>query len=146
MDSYPRSPASRSARGFTLVEALVALLVLAIGLLGVAGMQLKSLQSAHAGYQRAIASLAAQDAVEILWSGVDMTSSTCPPISLLEKRQWVTRWQTFLPSLQKPIASDPTEDCTYDIRVEWNEQRFGDVESSPVFTYRARLPKGTAGS
>ena len=39
-------------RGFSLVEALIALVVLSIGLIGVAAMQLKALQSANAGYQR----------------------------------------------------------------------------------------------
>ncbi|MBF7055111.1 prepilin-type N-terminal cleavage/methylation domain-containing protein, partial [Halomonas sp. KAO] len=54
-----------SNRGFTLVEALVALVVLSIGLLGVAAMQMKALQGAHIGYQRALASIIAIDAQEL---------------------------------------------------------------------------------
>lgn len=141
MGNYPDIMVSRHAiRGFTLTEALVAILVLSIGLLGVAGMQLKALQSAHAGYQRAIASLAAQDAVELLWSGAG--SNVCPPISLLESKQWVTRWQAFLPELEGPIATGPNDDCAYDIKIKWNEQRFDD-EAVPTFLYKVRLPKGT---
>ena len=57
-----------SQRGFSLLEALIALVVLSIGLIGVAAMQLKALQSANAGYQRSVASVAAVDAQERLWA------------------------------------------------------------------------------
>lgn len=57
-----------SQRGFSLVEALIALLVLSLGLVGVAAMQLKALQSASLGYQRSVASVAAVDAQERLWA------------------------------------------------------------------------------
>jgi len=48
-----RAPASRAARGVTLLEVLVAILVLSIGLLGVAGMQAASLRYAQGGWVRA---------------------------------------------------------------------------------------------
>ncbi|MCH4811662.1 type IV pilus modification protein PilV [Vreelandella neptunia] len=57
-------------RGFSLIEALIALVVLSIGLIGVAAMQLKALQSANAGYQRSVASVAAVDAQERLWANL----------------------------------------------------------------------------
>lgn len=36
--------------GFSLIEALIALVILAFGLIGVAAMQITALQSASAGY------------------------------------------------------------------------------------------------
>jgi type IV pilus assembly protein PilV len=50
-----------AARGFTLIESLVALLVLSIGLLGVAAMQLASLQANNGAFQRTQATFLAQD-------------------------------------------------------------------------------------
>jgi type IV pilus assembly protein PilV len=47
--------------GFTLIEALVALLVLSVGLLGVAAMQLSSLQANNGAFQRTQATFLAQD-------------------------------------------------------------------------------------
>ncbi len=69
--------------GFTLVEALVALVVLAVGVLGLASMQLKAMQGAHVSYQRSVATMAAQDIVERLWiqlgmQGVGSYPLTCP--------------------------------------------------------------------
>jgi type IV pilus assembly protein PilV len=52
------------ARGFTLVEALVTLLVLSIGLLGVAAMQLASLRSNHSASLRSQATLLAYEIVD----------------------------------------------------------------------------------
>ena len=51
-------------RGFTLIEALVALVVLSIGLLGVAALQLASLQANYGASQRTQATFLAQDIVD----------------------------------------------------------------------------------
>src|SRR5262249_56408603 len=60
-----RNPSrSRRARGFTLIEALVALLVLSIGLLGVAALQLTSLRSNPSSSFRSQATLLAYDVVD----------------------------------------------------------------------------------
>ncbi|GAB2778362.1 hypothetical protein GCM10027040_00740 [Halomonas shantousis] len=134
-----------AVQGFTLIEALVALLVLSVGLLGIAGMQLKALQSAHAGYQRSIASLAAQDAVELLWSKVDFSKDICPEASIItDGKIWVNTWEKFLPGLNpNPIPNPPASDesCIYTIEVKWDEGRFGEGESTS-FKYVAHLPKG----
>lgn len=50
-----------SAAGFTLIEILVAMLVLAIGLLGVAAMQMRGLQFSHDAYLRSQISVLAYD-------------------------------------------------------------------------------------
>jgi type IV pilus assembly protein PilV len=53
-------------RGFGLVEILVALVVIAIGMLGVAGLQLRSNQAELESYQRAQALILLQDMVDRL--------------------------------------------------------------------------------
>ena len=47
--------------GFTLMEVLVAFLILSVGLLGLAGLQMRGLAYAHQSYQRSLATLLAQD-------------------------------------------------------------------------------------
>lgn len=53
-----------NSKGFTLIEVLVAAFVLAIGLLGLAGLQAKSLQLNHSAYQRSQASIIAYDIID----------------------------------------------------------------------------------
>ena len=49
------------ARGFTLVEVLIAMIVIAIGILGVASMQLMSFQNNQGAYLRSQATVLAMD-------------------------------------------------------------------------------------
>ncbi len=51
----------RRQRGFTLIEVLITLLIIAIGLLGLAGLQMTSLQSQLEAYQRAQAVMLAEE-------------------------------------------------------------------------------------
>ena len=53
----------RGSAGFSLIEVLVALLILSVGLLGLAGLQTKSLKDTHQSYLRTQATL---DAYQIL--------------------------------------------------------------------------------
>jgi type IV pilus assembly protein PilV len=136
----------QSESGFTLIEALVALLVLSIGLLGVAAMQLKALQGAHAAYQRSIASLAAQDAQERLWAVMaDNGGLECPSWSSAQSFggvNWHDTWAEYLPELGQAAiepAGSPNGDCEFTISVVWSEGRF-DGESTPEFVYSVRLP------
>lgn len=59
-----RKRSSRSQQGFTLVEILVAVVVLAIGLLGLAGLQANSLKFNNSAYQRSVASMMAYDMLD----------------------------------------------------------------------------------
>lgn len=54
---------SRS-QGFTLVEVMVAVIVLAIGLLGMATLMMNSLQSSESAYSRSQATLLAYDIID----------------------------------------------------------------------------------
>lgn len=64
-----------NSRGFTLIEVLVAVLVLAIGLLGMASLTLNSMKSNQSAYQRTQASLLAYDMVERLRLNPSLASS-----------------------------------------------------------------------
>ncbi len=55
---------SHRQRGFSLIEVLIAMLVLAIGLLGMAQMQASGLRSTHGAYLRTQATLLAGDMLD----------------------------------------------------------------------------------
>lgn len=60
----PSSIATQKQRGFTLLEVLVSMIVIALGLLGYAGLQAASMKHAHTAYQRSQATLLSHDIVE----------------------------------------------------------------------------------
>src|SRR5690554_3660239 len=109
-----RCPPSQQS-GFTLIEALIALLVLSIGLLGAAAMQLKALQGAQSGYQRALASLAAQDAVERLWAQFDSERNECNGLGG-EAAEWELQWQEFIPGLSGTVEVARSEEHTSELQ------------------------------
>jgi type IV pilus assembly protein PilV len=59
--------------GFSLVEVLIALLVLCIGLLGMVSLQGRGLQLSQSANQRSTAIMLAQDLVEMMRSNPDAT-------------------------------------------------------------------------
>ena len=59
-----QSTQSRRERGFSLLEVLVALLVLSVGLLGIAGLQTISLRFNHKSYERTQATLLISEMIE----------------------------------------------------------------------------------
>nr|WP_298058037.1 type IV pilus modification protein PilV [uncultured Halomonas sp.] len=144
-----------SQRGFSLIEALIALVVLSIGLIGVAAMQLKALQSATAGYQRSVATLAAVDAQERLWAelaqltdcSVVTPQQARAPSSESVEEQWKNWWRDD--DASNPLRSvnwenssiepSPTVDCQFTITIDLGEGP-GDIDDD-VFTYTFRLPE-----
>lgn len=55
---------SRVMRGFSLLEVLIAVVVLAVGLLGVGGLQVLSLKNNHSAYLRSQATFLAYDIID----------------------------------------------------------------------------------
>ena len=51
-------------RGFTLLEVLIAVMLLAVGLLGLAGLQAVSLRNNHSAYLRSQATMLTYDIID----------------------------------------------------------------------------------
>jgi len=131
-----------SQRGFSLIEALIALVVLSIGLIGVASMQLKALQSASAGYQRSVASVAAVDAQERIWAEWARDDvNSCADIDV--EADWKTHW--FADSDSNPLRNVSEQEskivsdgCEFTIAIDLGSR--ADNTESDVFAYTFRLP------
>lgn len=98
----------RLARGFTLVEVLIALLILGLGILGSAALQLKALQATHAAYQRSLVNLFAMDAVERFWLEAAQGSV---------QGDWVADWVRERDCSQPAVA---TQVCLPELHLEWS--------------------------
>jgi len=123
----------RTSAGFTLLETLIALVVLSVGALGCVALQLNALQATHSAYQRSLASLIAADAGERLWAGL-----ATGQIDVGWLPEWVQHRDcgggnphVCLPGLAVRIEGVAERRV---VSVSWVESRFQDTEDG-----RARL-------
>ena len=142
-----------SQAGFTMVEVLVALVVLAIGLLGIAGLLLKSLQSGRtATYRTQAINLAADLADRIrmnrtatvgygtLFEDVEVEVPACDTtggcmdaeLAATDLSRWKATLALLLPNGQGQVVVTPPlgtgEPDNYVITVRWTEAG----EAAPV--------------
>jgi len=126
--------------GFTLLEVLVAVLVLSIGLLGLAGLLASSIRNNQSAYQRTQATWLAYDIVDrmrvnrpaALASDYDTTLGTpanCaanPTLSGSMAAQDLTGWKTLLacalPAGDGAVALN-TANRQVTVTVQWNDSR-----------------------
>ena len=137
----------RRARGFSLVEALVALLVLSIGMLGIAGLHLDSLRSGRVTILRSQAVTLASDLADRIRANreggtaygddvtgepdlvEDCTAGGCTPAEMAEhdKALWQAAVAAALPSGAGAVDTDAaTNPTTYTITITWLEPGLGE--------------------
>lgn len=97
-----RTALPRATRGFTLVEVMVALIVISVGMLGIAGMQGLALSSASSARMRALASIEA--------ASMATTMHTDRAFWAVNVGTWTVNGTTFT----DPTGLMPTgaQDCT----------------------------------
>lgn len=132
---------SRPAQaGFTMLEVLVAMVVLSIGLLGLAGLQATGLRANHSAYLRSQASFLAYDILDIMrtdragsQSGnydIAMGAAIATASSLAEVDAWGSRVIASLPSGDAAIASAQAtvgglQVTQVTITIQWDDTRAG---------------------
>jgi type IV pilus assembly protein PilV len=131
------------AAGFSLVEALVALVVLSIGMLGIAALHVEGLRSARTALTRTAAVALASDIADRIRANRDakteydviVTSADtdakcepkgagCTPAELAhhDKALWLGAIETALPGGTGTIDCDDAEvPATYTITISWSE-------------------------
>jgi type IV pilus assembly protein PilV len=62
--------------GFTLIEVLITVLILSIGLLGLAGLQVSSMKSNHSSYLRSQATILAYDIIDRMRANPNAVTAT----------------------------------------------------------------------
>ena len=125
----------RRARGMTLVEVLVALLVLSIGLLGIAALQTTGLRSTQTAGARSQAVMLSYDIIDRLRANRqaaidgDYDTTTGEAVADLaalpagttreDLLEWKGRLAGALPEGRGAIARDAADPATVIVTVEW---------------------------
>lgn len=131
--------------GFSLLEVLIALLVLSIGLLGLAALQAVSLKSNHGAYTRTQAIYLAYDIIDrikanrnqALSGGYDLAMNASAPaasatnLADTDLNEWMTDYVTvLLPGGDASVdcaGTAPSDVCT--VTIQWDESRLGGTAS-----------------
>jgi type IV pilus assembly protein PilV len=130
-------PLTKSQTGFTLLEVLVAIVVLSLGLLGLAGLQAATLRNNQIAYYRGIAIQQTYDMADRIRANQegaktgkynnptathhDCFGATCNPQDMAEEDffQWNNNNARMLPAGTGTVAA--AAGGSFDITVSWNE-------------------------
>ena len=149
--------------GLTLIEILIALLVLSIGLIGIAALNLVSLQNAHSSYHSSLASSIALDFEERLWlrvgqfgAGACITQADADAVATELQRLWRggnaispdadgngAVGHVEIPGVTISAGSlvstaGVNSQAQAPLTISWADQRFADDQNT--FRYLARVP------
>lgn len=102
-------------KGFALIEVLVALLILSLGLLGIAGMQLAALQHSQEAYWRSLAATQLSSFFESL--SVNRTDAARKK----EQDRWKDLSALLLPKGDMSYICDKESICT--VTVGWKTKQ-----------------------
>jgi type IV pilus assembly protein PilV len=129
---------SRSA-GITLIEVLVTLLLLSVGAMGGALLQMTALQSTHSAHQRTLASVFAVDVAERLWRGLAQGRIDQGWLPDWERRRECAEasGHVCLPALEVSLSGTGQQRV---ITVSWAESRFGEPGNRSSLDYVVTLP------
>tara|TARA_R110002111_G_scaffold8723_3_gene31414 strand:- start:2652 stop:3113 length:462 start_codon:yes stop_codon:yes gene_type:complete len=136
---------SNQQQGFGLIEVLITVVILAIGLLGLAGLQATGLNFNHSAYQRSQATTLAYDIIDRMRANpvaIDSyrtaapqvvaacTGSGCSPAQMAQND--LAEWNAILIStFGNTVAPDITIAGTvYTVSITWDENRDGLVDAN----------------
>jgi type IV pilus assembly protein PilV len=122
---------SRRHRGFTLVEALVALLALSIGLLGVAALQMTGLKSNLSASWRSQATYLSYDIIDRMRANRNQRNSYsdagAPPaagsVEALDLAAWTANIAAALPGGAGTVTLGPPDNTTVTVEISWDDSR-----------------------
>ncbi|MCB1554237.1 MAG: type IV pilus modification protein PilV [Xanthomonadales bacterium] len=133
---------STRSRGFSLIEILIAILVMALGMLGIAALQATSLRNAQSAYESSQGVMLTYSIIEAMRANrsaaiignYDLTSYTCAApagggVVENDLRDWITNLQSSLGSSACGRIECNSDEC--EVRIRWDDSRGTGGSSTP---------------
>ncbi len=127
---YARSPRNLGrSRGLTLVEVLVTLVIISVGLLGVAALQLTTVRNNYDSFVRSQAAMLASDMLDRMRANrnqaekyaVDMDKEAGDTPEGADTKRWRASLDAQLPNGKGAIAFDKATSIVT-VSIQWNER------------------------
>jgi type IV pilus assembly protein PilV len=138
-------------RGVSLIEVMISVLVMGIGVLGIAAMQATALRNSQSALERSQAVIQSYTILDAMRAnvavaragGYDMALTGTPPtgtsLSATDRASWITSLKGrdgMGPTAQGAIACD-TDRCT--VTIQWDDSRGTDGLANQTFSTVTRL-------
>ncbi len=149
-DQMNKFKIKKHQQGFTLIEVMVSIIILAIGLLGMAGLQTITLKNGQSAYMRSQATILAYDIMDrmrinrdqAINGSYDLALGATPPAGSNIHQQDLTAWFADLDAALP--AADGSIDCTTvsnlcSIVVQWDDTRATEGIATQQVIITARL-------
>lgn len=137
----PASGGSASQRGIALLEALLAILILGIGLLGTIGLQARAYSALSDASQRAEATMASEKLLGVMNADVanvlnySVEEGAEPSLAL---QPWVDETQQYIPGALLAVQVTPeARRVRVDISIRWKRKTGDDMNQHQVTSYIA---------
>lgn len=133
--------------GSSLLEVLIALILLSMGLLGMMALQTTSLKTSQTAMSRTLATELAHEISDLMRANrtlaeagsydiaLNAAAPTGTSVDAVDLQNWKARL-TLLPAGQGSIAQDGNQ---FVITVQWDESRLKNGDSAQQFIYRTEL-------
>jgi type IV pilus assembly protein PilV len=137
-------------RGFSLLEALITMLIISLGLLGIAGIIANSLKVNQGAYYRSQASWMANDIIDRMRANRNAAQANPSPYNLAlgatpsgdgVPLSDLTEWRAALQSLPSGTGSVAVDAATnkVTVTVQWDDTRAAGGEDDQQFVVETRL-------
>ncbi|MEX0605220.1 MAG: type IV pilus modification protein PilV [Marinobacter sp.] len=142
-------------QGLTMIEVLIAMLIFAIGLLGVAGMQSLALKSSDNSNIRSLVNIHAYEIVERMRANMPAvrggkynsiagasTSTNCSPsctpnqLAAWDASEWYANLQADVPSATGAVIY---ANGMATVTINWTERSLGNDSEAQIYTLQARI-------
>lgn len=148
MSQHRKNRAGSKQAGFSMLEVLVTILIMSVGLLGLAGLTAASMRNNHGAYHRTQAVWLAYDVADrmranrgtAIGGGYNIALNTAAPagaaVNQIDLQQWVAR----VGALPNGTGSvNVAADRTVTIIVQWNDSRASGGVVAQQFQVDTRL-------
>ena len=136
----------RRETGFSLIEVLVSIVILGIGMLGAAGLQLATLRSNHFTAQASVATQLVRDYEEITQMLRSVAISSSEGTSALSGLDTATADSSTIPNCQTTTATCDSGQLATFMLNEWKARVTTQLPGGRAVVCRDSAPKDTSGA